>query len=210
MLPDVRGYGRSICADPACHTWDQYTDDVIALLDELGVDRVDLGGTGLGSTVTLRTALAHPDRVRAAVLISVEDIEDDQDKERETAFLDAFAEQVRTDGIEAAWAPVLGMFPPVIAAMVRDAIPRSDPASIVAAASIGRDRAFRTIDDLAAVTVPTLIIPGSDPRHPTLLGDALSRTLPKGVLAPVTVSSDLHTADDLAAAIAPAIRDFLA
>src|SRR5688500_2550488 len=112
VLPDVRGYGRSICADPACPTWDQYTGDLIALLDELGIDRVDLGGTGLGSTVTLRTALDHPDRVRAAVLISVEDIEDDQDKEHETAFLDAFAEQVRTDGIEAAWAPVLGMFPP--------------------------------------------------------------------------------------------------
>lgn len=210
VLPDVRGYGRSICADPACHTWDQYTDDLIALLDELGVDRADLGGTGLGSTITLRTALAHPDRVRAAILISVEDIEDDQAKEDETAFLDAFAEQVRTDGIEAAWAPILGMFPPVIAAMVRDAIPRCDPASIAAAANIGRDRAFRSIDDLAGVTVPTLIIPGSDPRHPTQLGDTLSHVLPKGVLAPVTVSSDLHTADDLAAAIAPTIRDFLA
>jgi 3-oxoadipate enol-lactonase len=209
VLPDIRGYGGSVCADPACHTWQQYTDDVIALLDELGVDRAVLGGTGLGSTVTLRTCLTHPDRVQAAVLISVEDIENDQDKQAETEFLDAFAERVRTDGIEAAWAPILEMFPPVIAAMVRDAIPRSDPASVAAAAAIGHDRAFHDIDELAGTTVPTLIIPGTDARHPTRLGETLARLLPRGRLAPVTISPELHTADDLATAVAPAIRDFL-
>ncbi|MET0399599.1 MAG: alpha/beta hydrolase [Longimicrobiaceae bacterium] len=33
VLPDVRGYGRSICTDESRHTWAQYADDVIALLD---------------------------------------------------------------------------------------------------------------------------------------------------------------------------------
>ncbi|MBT2231124.1 alpha/beta fold hydrolase [Nonomuraea sp. NEAU-A123] len=88
ILPDVRGYGRSVCIDPGRHTWTQYTSDVIALLDHLGTRDAALGGTGLGATVTLRTALAHPDRVRAAILISVENIEDDQDKQAEIAFLD--------------------------------------------------------------------------------------------------------------------------
>lgn len=31
VLPDVRGYGRSVCTDSSRHTWAQYTDDVIAL-----------------------------------------------------------------------------------------------------------------------------------------------------------------------------------
>jgi len=35
VLPDVRGYGRSVCTDPARHTWAQYSDDMIALLDFL-------------------------------------------------------------------------------------------------------------------------------------------------------------------------------
>lgn len=210
ILPDVRGYGRSVCTDPARHTWAQYTDDVIALLDELDIPRAALGGTGLGSTVTLRTCLAHSDRVTAAVLISVEDIEDDADKAAETAFLDAFAHRVRTEGLEPAWAPILEMFPPVIATMVRDAIPRADPASVAAAAAIGHDRAFPGIAALAPITVPTLIIPGTDPRHPTALGETLARTLPAGRLAPVTLSADLHTAGDLATAVAPAVRDFLA
>ncbi|GAA3623672.1 hypothetical protein GCM10022419_131640 [Nonomuraea rosea] len=209
ILPDVRGYGRSICADPARHTWDQYTCDVISLMDHLGIESAALGGTGLGATVTLRAALAHPDRVRAAILIGVEDIEDDPAKEAETAFLDAFAARVLADGIEAAWAPILEQFPPVIGALVRDAIPRSDPASIAAAAAIGHDRAFRDIDELAAVRSPALVIPGTDARHPTELAEHVVRILRQGHLAPVSVSSDLRSADDLAAAVAPAVRAFL-
>ena len=210
VLPDVRGYGRSVCPDPTRHTWAQYADDVIALLDHLGLRRAVVGGAGIGTTISLRAALAHPGRVSALVLISVEDIEDDEKKVAEIEFLDAFAARVRAEGIEAAWEPILKELAPIIGAMVRDAIPRSDPASIAAAAAIGRDRSFRSVDELAAITAPTLIIPGMDERHPTALAEALARTLPRGRLAPVTLSADLRTADDFARAFAPAIRDFLA
>jgi 3-oxoadipate enol-lactonase len=209
VLPDIRGYGRSVCADPASHTWAQYADDVIALLDHLGVRRAVVGGAGLGTTVTLRTALAYPGRVQAAVLISVEDIEDDEKKEAEVAFMDAFAARVRAEGVEAAWEPILETLPPIIGAMVRDAIPRSDPESIAAAAAIGRDRAFRSVGELAVVATPTLIIPGIDWRHPRALAEDLARTLPNGHFAPVALSADLHTADDFARAFAPTIREFL-
>ncbi|MCM2387544.1 alpha/beta fold hydrolase [Streptomyces albipurpureus] len=209
VLPDVRGYGRSWCADPARHTWAQYTADLIALLDHLGEARAVVGGTGLGSTITLRAALAHPDRIRAGILIGVEDIEDDDAKERETAFLDDFAERVTSQGLEAAWAPVLSMFPPIIGAAVRAAIPRSDPPSIAAAASIGRDRAFRDVTDLSDLRSPVLVIPGTDARHPTALAEQVARTLPHGRLAPVAVSESLHTTEDLARVVAPPIQDFL-
>ena len=33
ILPDVRGYGKSVCRDPERHTWRQYADDVASLLD---------------------------------------------------------------------------------------------------------------------------------------------------------------------------------
>ncbi|MFQ6143764.1 alpha/beta fold hydrolase [Streptomyces seoulensis] len=210
VLPDLRGYGRSVCTDPARHTWARYTADVIRLLDHLGVARAVLGGAGLGSTITLRTAAAHPDRVRAAVLIGVEDIEeDDAAREAEVRFLDAFAARVATGGLEAAWAPILGRLPPMVGAMVRDALPRCDPASIAAAAAIGRDRAFRSVADLAAVTAPALVFPGADPRHPTALARRVAATLPGGRLAAPALDARLRTAEDLAAAVAPAVRAFL-
>ncbi|MGO4748797.1 alpha/beta fold hydrolase [Streptomyces sp. 2MCAF27] len=209
VLPDVRGYGRSVCSDPSRHTWARYTDDVIALLDHLEAPGAALGGTGLGATVALRTALTHPDRVAATVLISLEDIEDDEAKAAETVFLDAFAARVLADGLEAAWAPILETMPPVIGSMVRDAFPRTDPASVAAAAHIGHDRAFRDIAELAAVQAPTLIVPGTDARHPTELAARAARIMPRGRLAPVGVSPDLRTAADLAEAVAPAVRQFL-
>ncbi|MEU6312178.1 alpha/beta hydrolase [Streptomyces sp. NPDC047014] len=210
VLPDLRGYGRSVCREPARYTWARYVEDVIGLLDRIGRSRAVLAGAGLGSTITLRTAAAHPDRVRAAVLIGVEDIEDDEAKEAEIRFLDAFAARVAAEGIEAGWAPVLAAFPPLVGSMVRDAIPRSDPASIVAAAAIGQDRSFRSVDELATITVPTLVFPGTDPRHPSALAEAAARTLPHGRLAAIPIGDDLLTAVDLARATAPAIREFLA
>ncbi|MEU0170313.1 alpha/beta hydrolase [Streptomyces iakyrus] len=207
-LPDLRGYGRSICRDPACYTWARYAEDVIGILDQFGLPDAVLAGAGLGSTIALRAAAEYPGRVRAAVLIGVEDIEDDEAKDAEIRFLDAFAARVAADGIEAGWEPILADFPPVVGAMVRDAIPRSDPASIVAAAAIGHDRSFRSVGELARITVPTLIFPGTDPRHPTALAEEAADTLPDGQLAMVSIDSDLQTAEDLARAVAPAIREF--
>jgi hypothetical protein len=117
---------------------------------------------------------------------------------------------VRACGIAAAWQPILEDLPPVIGAMVRDAIPRSNPASIAAAANIGRDRSFRGVKELAAIAAPTLVIPGVDWRHPLALAERLATILPRGHLAPVAMSGDLKSADDFARAFAPAIREFLA
>lgn len=209
VLPDIRGYGASICTDPSRHTWAQYAEDVLALLNHLDMPGAIVGGAGLGATITLRTALAYPERILGSVLISVEDIEDDEQKRAEIAFMDAFGARVRREGIEAAWAPILGDLAPVVGAMVRDAIPRSDPASIAAAASIGRDRAFHSSSELAGIAPPTLIFPGMDWRHPPALAQHLARLLPKGRLAPVTLSADVRTAHDFARVCAPAIREFI-
>ncbi|WP_442939543.1 alpha/beta fold hydrolase [Nocardia sp. CY41] len=89
VLPDLRGYGRSVCTDPARHTLAQYSADLVSLLDHLGLPTAACGGAGLGSTITLRAAAEHPQRVHAGVLIGVEDIEDDAAKEEEIRFLDA-------------------------------------------------------------------------------------------------------------------------
>ena len=209
VLPDIRGYGRSICTDLSRHTWAQYARDVVALLDHLDVGQAIVGGAGLGATITLRAAVAYPERVLGSVLISVEDIEDDDRKQAEIEFMDAFAARVRTKGIEAAWAPILDDLAPIVGAMVREAIPRSDPASIAAAAAIGRDRAFRSVEELAAIAAPALVFPGMDWRHPPALAEHLARTLPTGRLAPVTLSTEVRTPEDFARACSPAIRDFI-
>jgi 3-oxoadipate enol-lactonase len=210
VLPDLRGFGRSVCTDPTRFTWARYTDDVIALMDHLGLARASLVGTGLGSTIALRVAAAHPDRVSAMALISVEDIEDDEAKAAEVAFFEAFAARLAKEGPQAAWRPVLPALAPLIGALVQEAIPRCDPASLAAFCAIAYDRAFRSVDELRSISVPTLVIPGADARHPSQFAVEVVRALRRGRLASVCMSPELRTADDLADAVGPEIRRFLA
>lgn len=72
ILSDVRGFGRSICREPERHTWQSYADDVLALLDHLGLERALVGGTGMGSGIAIRAGLSSPARIAGLVLISPE------------------------------------------------------------------------------------------------------------------------------------------
>lgn len=209
VVPDVRGYGASVCVDPTRHTWAQYADDVFALLDHLGVEAAAVGGTGLGATVALRAGLLAPDRLRALVLISLEDIEEDDAKAAEIAWLEAFYAKARADGLGAAWEGILPMFPPVVGAMVRHAIPRANPESIIAAGAIAHDRSFRSIDELAAIAVPTLLVPGDDARHPRALAEGCARIMPNATVARVAFTAALETVEDFAALMAPELLDYL-
>lgn len=65
----LRGRGRS-GVDPtgASYALDTYVDDVIAVLDDIGIDRAVLIGTSLGGLLALWTAYRHPTRVAGLVL----------------------------------------------------------------------------------------------------------------------------------------------
>ena len=209
VLPDIRGYGRSVCADQERHTWEQYVQDVISLMNAVDVETAGLIGAGLGGTIALRACAKHPDRIWCTVVISPEDIEDDEAKATETAMMDEFADRVRAHGIEAGWDLYLPHLQPLIVNLVRDAIPRANAVSVAAAAAIGHDRAFRSPDELAAITTPVLIIPGDDDRHPVALAHLISKLIPNARMAPVSMSRALSTADDMGQAFAPPIHDFL-
>ncbi|HET6950597.1 MAG TPA: alpha/beta hydrolase [Acidimicrobiales bacterium] len=69
VLLDLLGHGES---DKPVHAVeyriDVYGDQVVALLDHLGVDRAVIGGMSLGANVSLHVAAHHPDRVLGLVL----------------------------------------------------------------------------------------------------------------------------------------------
>lgn len=209
-LPDIRGYGASVCRGPALHRWDRYVADVIAVMAALDAPRAHLIGAGMGGTIALRTSLLHPEKIGAAVIISAEAIEDDDAKAADTALMDRFADRVRTHGLETAWELFIPHLQPLIAHLVTEAMPRADPQSAAAAAAIGHDRAFREFYELADISTPTLVIAGDDARHPLDTARAVTDALPYGVLAEVSMSESLRSAQDMADAFAPVIDGFLA
>ncbi|MEU6719330.1 alpha/beta fold hydrolase [Nonomuraea sp. NPDC046802] len=64
---DYRGTGASDKPDVPYST-QGFADDVIAVLDELGVERADVYGTSMGGRVAQWVAARHPHRVRRLVL----------------------------------------------------------------------------------------------------------------------------------------------
>ncbi|WP_336632717.1 MULTISPECIES: alpha/beta fold hydrolase [unclassified Microbacterium] len=77
-LPALSTRYRVIAYDYPGHGWSQtttvdleisdYTAHLLALLDELGIDRAHLSGESLGGWVAARFAAEHPDRVHRMVL----------------------------------------------------------------------------------------------------------------------------------------------
>lgn len=66
---DNRGHGQSgKLYDPARYHSAIMAEDVRALLDHLGLERADVMGYSMGARITAFLALAHPGRVRSAVL----------------------------------------------------------------------------------------------------------------------------------------------
>jgi len=66
---DNRGHGESTkLYEPAAYHSAVMAEDVRALIDHLGLPRADVMGYSMGARITAFLALAHPQRVRAAVL----------------------------------------------------------------------------------------------------------------------------------------------
>ncbi|EJL24139.1 alpha/beta fold hydrolase [Novosphingobium sp. AP12] len=72
ICPDLRGRGDSEYArDSATYTPMQYCDDVLALLEQEGVDRFVAIGTSLGGLMTMGLATVIPERIAGAVINDV-------------------------------------------------------------------------------------------------------------------------------------------
>ncbi len=66
---ECRAHGQTAPAgDPAKISFDSFADDVIALLDHLGIPHAVIGGTSMGAGISLNLALRYPERVKALVL----------------------------------------------------------------------------------------------------------------------------------------------
>jgi len=69
ILLDLLGHGRSDkSSDPKDHRADFYADQVIALLDHLGIGQAMVGGVSLGCIVSLHVAVKAPQRVAGLFL----------------------------------------------------------------------------------------------------------------------------------------------
>jgi pimeloyl-ACP methyl ester carboxylesterase len=69
IAPDLQGHGRTADIDRPLDVR-LMADDVVALIDHLGLGTPDVVGYSLGGGVAFQTAVRHPDKVRRLVMVS--------------------------------------------------------------------------------------------------------------------------------------------
>src|SRR5436305_2523085 len=70
VLWDMRGHGQSDYPDdPLAYSESVTVGDIAALLDKVGADSAIVGGLSLGGYMSLAFVRAHPERVRALLII---------------------------------------------------------------------------------------------------------------------------------------------
>ena len=100
LRPDLRGHGRSTRPDFGYHV-SHHAADMVAVLDDAGIDSATVVGYSIGGGVALEMALTVPDRLAGLVLMSPVM----PDRPFEAAFMDNLrdvARVARSEGIEAA------------------------------------------------------------------------------------------------------------
>lgn len=181
ITPDLRGSGRSIYR--ARLTWDQLADDVAALLRHRGLDRAVIGGISFGTGCAIRAALRYPELVEALVLLHPVYAGTRQGltpaQQAAMSAMDAAGTRTLTDGMDAL-SPLLDTLPEAIRARARATVATYDPASVAASTHFmaSGEQPFDEPSELAAITAPTLLVPGIDPTHPREVADLYARHLP--------------------------------
>ncbi len=100
VAPDMMGNGESD-PPPGPTTIEFYAKGLLAVIDHLGLDQVDLYGHHTGAQVVCELAIAHPHRVRRVVLDGLGLFPEDQ----RTEFLERYAPPITPDaeGGHLAW-----------------------------------------------------------------------------------------------------------
>jgi pimeloyl-ACP methyl ester carboxylesterase len=187
---DMVGFGQSTRQPRRPLSGDAYADRLVALLDELGHERVDVAGLSWGGSVVQRLAARHPQRVNRLVLLA--------------AVSAAHVLPLRTSNL-------LGLavairFPSVARVAVRRFLVRASadpqlpveslvhayvdplrrPGTLAAMRRFVRDTAATPAIDLGAITARTLVVvPEADRIVPPAMGAEIAASIPSARYEPI-------------------------
>lgn len=176
---DMRGSGASDCP-PGPYRPQDFSTDLLHLLDALQIERVHLAGVSMGGVIAQRFALDHSHRLRSLVLISTSS----EVGARAVAMRERLADQVEERGFDDRNSDASRAFAPSFAAQHPDVVRRMgeatracNPQAYAAAARAVSD--YRWTSELERVTTPTLILQGLDDQLTPPGGSVrMSRALP--------------------------------
>ena len=187
---DARGHGRSSPGPE--YGYDALADDLSAILDSLGWQRAVLAGASMGAHTIARLALASPDRVAAAVLITPAHDPATADDPSRLARWDALAAGLRSGGVEgfveAYGEPAVPeAWRETVFTVLRQRLSAHEHPDAVADAleQVPRSHPFESWGDLGALDLPTVVVGSrdeADPGHPLAVAERWATELPEATL----------------------------
>jgi pimeloyl-ACP methyl ester carboxylesterase len=190
---DARGHGRSDPApSPEAYGYADLVEDLAGVLDERGIDRAVLAGASMGAHTLLRFALEHPERAAGLVVVTPAYDPVAFGDPAGLARWDALSDGLRSGGVEG-FVEAYGdpgvpeSWRETVFRVIRQRLAAHDHPEAVADAmqSVARSRPFPSIESLAAIDVPTVVVADrdeADPGHPLAIGEAYARTIPNAEL----------------------------
>src|SRR6478735_4929459 len=187
---ELQGHGRTAGTDRPM-TFEHLANDVVGVLDHLGVEQADVFGFSLGGLTTLELLVHHPARVRRAIVASA-DHRNDRGGEIDPARLPTEADFAAMRDAYVAVAPDPGHFD-AFAAKTTEMVHRF---------------AGWTDDQLRGVNVPVLVLIGDTDFILVPNAAEMAELLPHGQLAVLPATTHMGmTRSDL---VAPVVEAFLA
>ncbi len=193
IFPDLPGHGGTDAPSPP-EAWrlERAADALMALLDELCVDRVALAGYSMGGRLALSIAVRHPERVAALALIgTTPGIADESERATRAAADLALADAIERDGIESfsrQWEAgelfaTQSTLAPALRESMRGQRLGQDPARLAAALrAFGTGLQLRAHGRLAELSMPVLVMAGEHDAKFAAIARDLAARIPGAIL----------------------------
>lgn len=207
IIPDVRGHGAS--GKNGTYSIKLFAEDMIALLDHLGVERAAVCGHSMGGTVAQVMAADYPDRVTGIILAETNyGVGNDPAMRLAAGITTIF---VRVFGIKTvlkmASRTMLANDPQITAAL-REAFQAHDAQPANVKNIVDAMNAYDGSALLSRIQCPTLVIIGAENRLARKQGEHMSQTIPHAKL--LVIPNAGHGANwDNAPAFNAAVLEFL-
>ena len=101
IVPDLRGHGETQTRQGSPCSMDACMEDLLALWDDLGVERTHLAGYSMGGRLALHVAARRPDRVLSLLTIGAHAGLEEDAREGRRRGDEGLAERIEKEGIEA-------------------------------------------------------------------------------------------------------------
>jgi pimeloyl-ACP methyl ester carboxylesterase len=164
VAPDLRGFGASTAPGSGPLTMDLFADDLVALMDHLGIEQAVVCGLSMGGYVALSLVKRHPKRARALVFVATRAKADGPETRKNRV---AMAARVRAEGAQ----PLVdSMLPTLLSAHSRMKHPELDDQLTALMSGTAPDTLARALEGMAlrkdysnelnSIDVPTMAVRG--------------------------------------------------